>query len=151
MVFKGAEADFSDNTFRGSGVAGIRAEGIIRVTKNTFDCPTLRASGPPQFAVWGLPGSDIVFTGNKVSGWRHALLANKSSVTASDNRITNYGGIGIKVDQPVGTTMLVGNMFESESDHVGITITGGEAILDNNLVEKTLRAPATNKPGPSVP
>lgn len=50
MVFKGAEADFSDNTFRGSGVAGIRAEGIIRVTNNTFDCPTLRAGGPPQFS-----------------------------------------------------------------------------------------------------
>jgi len=141
MVFKGAEADFSDNTFRGSGVAGIRAEGIIRVTNNTFDCPTLRAGGPPQFAVWGLPGSDIAFTGNKVSGWRHALLASKSSVTASDNHITNYGSVGIKVEQAVGTPMIVGNMFESESDRVCITITGGEAILDNNRVKETLRAP----------
>ena len=136
MVFKGAEADFLDNTFRGSGVAGIRAEGIIRVTNNTFDCPTLRAGGPPQFAVWGLPGSDVVFTGNKVSGWRHALLADKSSVTASDNRITNYGSVGIKLDQPVSTPMVVGNKFESERVRIGVTITGGHGILDNNRVEK---------------
>jgi hypothetical protein len=146
MVFKGAEADFSDNTFRGSGVAGIRAEGIIRVTNNTFDCPTLRAGGPPQFAVWGLPGSDIVFTGNKVSGWRHALLAVKSSITANDNRITNYGSVGIKLDQPVGTPVVVGNMFESERDRIGVTITGGHGILDNNRVEKTLRALPIEKP-----
>ncbi len=145
MVFKGAEADFSDNTFGGSGVAGIRAEGIIRVTNNTFNCPILRVGGPPQFAIWGLPGSDIVFTDNKVSGWRHALLASKSSVTASNNRITNYGSVGIKVDQPIGTPMLVGNMFESESDRVGITITGGHAILENNQVEKKLIAPPTQK------
>lgn len=147
MVFKGAEADFSNNTFRGSGVAGIRAEGIIRVTNNTFDCPTLRAGGPPQFAVWGLPGSDIVFTGNKVSGWRHALLATKSSVTANDNRITNYGSVGIKVDQPVGTSMLVGNMFESDRDRIGVIVTGGQAISENNKVERTLRSLPTERPG----
>jgi parallel beta-helix repeat protein len=150
MVFSGAEVDFSDNTFHGSGVAGIRVEGIIRVTSNTFNCPTLRAGGPPQFAVWGLPGSNIVFTGNKVSGWRHALLANKSSVTATDNCITNYGSVGIKLDQPVGTAVAVGNMFESEKDSVGVDVTGGDAILDNNLVEKKLNVlqkanPSTEK------
>lgn len=138
MVFKNAEADFSDNTLRGSGVAGIRAEGRIRVTKNTLDCPALRAGGPPQFAVWGLPGADIVFTDNKVSGWRHALFAEESNVTASDNRITNYGNVGIRIDHPVGTAIVVGNTFESERDRTGVTVTGGYGIVDNNRVEKTL-------------
>lgn len=51
MVFKGAEADFVGNTVRGSGVAGIRVEGVIRVVNNTFECSTLRkGGGPPQFA-----------------------------------------------------------------------------------------------------
>ncbi|TWT60610.1 right-handed parallel beta-helix repeat-containing protein [Rubinisphaera italica] len=140
MVFQGAEANFSDNTFRGSGVAGIRTEGIIRVTNNTFDCPALREGGPPQFAVWGLPGSDIVFIGNTVSGWRHAVQTTKSSVTATDNHISNYGSIGIKVDQPVGTPVVVRNRYESQRDRIGVSITGGHAILEDNLVEVTLRA-----------
>lgn len=143
MVFQGAEADFSGNTIRGSGVAGIRAEGVIRVTNNKFDCPALReGGGPPQFAVWGLPGSDIVFTGNTVRGWRHALSADKATVTASNNRISNYGSVGIKIDQPVGTPVVVGNFFESERDRVGLTITGGSGIVENNHVEKSKPAGA---------
>lgn len=137
MVFKGAEADFSNNTIRGSGVAGIRVEGIIRVTSNTFDCPTLRAGGgPPQFGIWGLPGSEVLFTGNTVSGWRHALSAEKSTVAASDNRIANYGSVGIKIDQPVTSPVVVGNVFESDRDRVGVTVTGGSGTVENNRVEK---------------
>ncbi|MDA1049468.1 MAG: right-handed parallel beta-helix repeat-containing protein [Planctomycetota bacterium] len=137
MVFKGAEADFASNAIRGSGVAGIRVEGIIRVTSNTFDCPALReGGGPPQFAVWGLPGSDVVFSSNTVHGWRHALSAEKATVTACDNRIANYGSVGIKIDQPIGTPVVVGNVFESERERVGVAITGGTGIVDNNRVEK---------------
>lgn len=135
MVFKGAVAEFSENTLRGSGVAGIRAEGTIRVTNNTFESPALREAGPPQFAVWGLPGADIVLTGNKISGWRHALLADKSRVSACDNRVTKYGAVGIKISQPVGTPVLVGNVFESHRDREGIAISGGEGIARDNRIE----------------
>lgn len=134
MVSKNAEADFTDNTLRGSGVAGIRAEGTIRVTNNTFDS-TLREAGPPQFAVWGLPGADVVFTGNQVSGWRHALVAEKAQVTACDNRIAKYGTVGIKVTQPIGSTVLIGNVFESNRDREGVAISGGEAIVHDNRAE----------------
>lgn len=135
MVFKNAEADFTDNTLRGSGVAAIRAEGTIRVTNNTFESIMLREAGPPQFAVWGLPGADVVFTGNQVSGWRHALVAEKARVTACDNRVANYGTVGIKLTQPVGTPVLIGNVFESDRDREGINVTGGEAIAHRNRVE----------------
>lgn len=135
MVFKDAEADFTNNTLRGSGVAGIRAEGTIRVTNNTFESPALREGGPPQFAVWGLPGADITFTGNKISGWRHALLADKSRVSACGNRVTKYGAVGIKISQPVGTPVLVGNVFESHRDREGIAISDGEGIVRDNRVE----------------
>jgi hypothetical protein len=137
MVFKGAEADFTDNTIRGSGVAGIRTEGMVRATANTFESPALRAGGgPPQFAVWGLPGSHINFSGNTVRGWRHALLADKAVVTASDNRIANYGQVGIKITNPTATAVIVGNSFESETDREGVNVTGGQAIVENNRVEK---------------
>lgn len=137
MVFKGAEADFSDNTIRGSGVAGIRTEGVVRATGNTFESPALRAGGgPPQFAVWGLPGSSIFFTGNTVRGWRHALSADKAAVTANENRIASYGQVGIKITNPMTTAVIVGNSFESETDREGVNVTGGQAIVENNRVEK---------------
>lgn len=91
MVFKGSEAELSDNVIRGSGVAGIRTEGIVRIVNNRFECPRLRkGGGPPQFAVWGLPGCDIVFLENKVRGWRHALFAEKAAVNASYNQVSDY-------------------------------------------------------------
>jgi hypothetical protein len=136
MVFQGADADFSDNSFRGSGVAGIRTEGVVRATNNTFDSPTLRAGGPPQSAVWGLPGSRILFTGNTTHGWRHALFADQATVTATENTITNYGAVGIKITRPAGTAVITGNRFESPKDREGVTVTGGQSILENNLIEK---------------
>lgn len=134
MVFKGAEADFTANTIRGSGVAGIRTEGIVRATGNTFESPALRAGGPPQFAVWGLPGSHITFNGNTTRGWRHGLFADKATVTACENRIANYGGVGIKIQQPSVPTIIVGNSFESETDHDGVSVTAGAAIVENNRI-----------------
>ncbi|GDY18747.1 hypothetical protein LBMAG56_00920 [Verrucomicrobiota bacterium] len=147
MVFKGAEAEFTDNTIRGSGVAGIRTEGVVRATRNRFECPALReGGGPPQFAVWGLPGADITFTGNTVRGWRNALAADKATVTARDNRVAHYGAVGIKIDQPVGKTVITGNIFESDRDKTGFTVSGGEAVAEDNRVERSKDAkPATEK------
>ena len=149
MVFKGAEAEFTDNTIRGSGVAGIRTEGVVRATGNRFECPALReGGGPPQFAVWGLPGADIVFTGNTVRGWRSALAAEKATVTARDNRVAHYGAVGIKIDQPVGKPVITGNVFESERDKTGFTVFGGEAVVEDNRVERNTEAkPAGEKKG----
>ncbi len=137
MVFQGADAEFSGNTIRGSGVAGIRTEGTVRVTGNTFECPSLRkGGGPPQFAVWGLPGADIVFTANTVRGWRHALFAEKAGVLACYNQVFNYWQTGIRVNQPGVAVMAVGNVFESELEHPGVQISGGQGIVADNRVEK---------------
>jgi hypothetical protein len=150
MVFKGAEAQFSDNLIRGSGVAGIRAEGSIHVMSNKFECGALRHGGPPQFAVWGLPGAEIVFSGNTVRGWRHALFSQKATVTAYENRIADYGPVGIKVEQPNGVVVAIGNDFESEEDRVGVTVTGGQAIIENNRIAKpqATEASRVGKPQP---
>jgi hypothetical protein len=139
MVFHGAEADFMDNDIRGNGVAGIRTEGRVRATNNRIESPTLRAVGPPQCAIWGLPSAEIDMAGNTIRGWRHALLTEKSAVTASGNRIENYGSVGIKIDQPVGSPLVVGNHFVSDNDHTGIVVTGGEGILQGNQFHKPER------------
>lgn len=137
MVFKGAEADFSDNTITGSGVAGIRTEGIARVLNNRFKCPALRkGGGPPQFAVWGLPGSEIVFTGNTVEGWRHALAADKATVIASHNKVSDFWQVGIRINDCPTPTTVFGNTFQSDLDHAGVAITGAQGIVEDNRLEK---------------
>lgn len=137
MVFKGSEVDFSDNTITGSGVAGIRTEGVVRVVNNKFTCPTLRkANGPPQFAVWGLPGSEIVFTGNTVGGWRHALAADKASVIASHNTVGDFWHVGIRITEPTKPAVAIGNIFKTNLDHAGVTISGAQGIVEDNRVER---------------
>ncbi len=137
MVFKGSEVDFSDNTITGSGVAGIRTEGVVRVVNNKFKCPTLRkGGGPPQFAVWGLPGSEIVFTGNTVEGWRHALAADKASVIASHNTVCDFWQVGIRITEPTKPAVAIGNVFKTNLDHSGVSISGTQGIVEDNRVEK---------------
>jgi parallel beta-helix repeat protein len=138
MVFKGSEAEFSDNVIRGSGVAGIRTEGTVRIVNNRFECPSLRkGGGPPQFAVWGLPGANIVFVENKVNGWRHALVTEKAAVIASHNEVSGYWQVGIQVSQPTAPVTAISNVFWSESGHPGINITGDQGIVEDNRIEKS--------------
>ena len=69
MVFEGARADFTDNQFDGSGVAAIRSQGQIFVSDNRFFCPAPRkGGGPPQNAIWALPGSMASVTEHKAFG-----------------------------------------------------------------------------------
>lgn len=137
MVFKDAEACFTDNVITGSGVAGIRTEGVVRIIGNRFVCPAVRkGGGPPQSAVWGLPGSRIEFSDNTVDGWRQALTCDKSTVTASNNRIANYWQVGMQITHPEQTAVVTGNIFTSESGTTGVTVVGGEAINVGNRMEK---------------
>jgi hypothetical protein len=138
MVFKGSEADISNNTIKGSGVAGVRAEGTIRVVNNRFECPSMRkGGGPPQFAVWGLPGADIVFTGNTVRGWRHALSADQpAGLTASYNTISDYFQVAIRVNQSKSPVIAIGNTCYSDTAMNGVTVTGPQGIVENNRIEK---------------
>jgi hypothetical protein len=133
MVYQGAEADISDNTLRGGGVAAIRTEGAVRAMRNTFLCTAPRKAGPPSFGVWGLPGSDLVLVGNTFKDWRHALQADRAAVTASDNSVSGHSQAGFRIDRPSSRATIVGNVF---ADEPGVIVTGGEAILENNRVAK---------------
>jgi len=146
MVFRGAEATFTDNRLRGGGVAAIRSEGTVRAANNRFECAALRVGGPPQFAVWGLPGSEIAFTKNSVTGWRHAIVADQATVTACDNRVADYGQPAFKIDRPTGKPVVVGNHFVSEHDRTGVVVTGGEAIVADNFFEVPGPSPAEPSP-----
>ena len=90
MVFQGADATFTNNTIRGGGVAGIRVAGNVRAEGNSFLGEKIRPVGPPNFAVWALPGSKVVLRKNIFKTWRHAIVASKSTVSATGNEIRDF-------------------------------------------------------------
>ena len=100
MLFAGAKANMIDNTIQGTGVAGIRVAGSLVAVGNRFDGVQPRPTGPPHFAVWGLPNSQLVVTNNQMHNWRHGIYATRSTVTQSNNQIRETSGEPIVV---VGT------------------------------------------------
>lgn len=113
MVFEGATAIFADNVIRGGGVAGIRVAGTIRAEDNEFAGTSLRKVGPPNFAIWALPGSSVAMTGNAIHGWRHALHATESTVSAFKNTVSNFHDAAFVVEKPARPADIYENVVKS--------------------------------------
>ena len=106
MVFKGSEAVFAENTIRGEGVAGIRVAGSIKVLDNRFVGMKMRAVGPPNFAVWALPGGEVEFVRNTVTGWRHAVFGDRAKVVARHNHVSNFARTAFRLKQPLAGSVV---------------------------------------------
>ena len=113
MVFGGSDVTFIDNTIRGSGVAGIRAQGSVKASRNRFEGTKMRPIGPPNFAVWALKGSDIEFTDNIVSGWRHAIFADRAKVIASGNTVSGFPKVAFRLKQPLEGSKVTNNRLDN--------------------------------------
>ena len=135
MVFDGAEATLVGNVIRGSGVAGLRVAGKVRADKNEF-LGTLRTGGPPNFAIWALPGSDVTMTGNRIHGWRHALHASGASVSATQNRVSQFAKTAFVVRESSEPANVYGNTAVSKDPNSKVLSISGEAgvVRDNELV-----------------
>jgi len=90
MVFKGATATLTDNTIRGGGVAGIRVGGTVTASNNKLEGFAVVNYGPPNYAVWALPGAMITLSHNHISSWRHALYATEATVNADNNYVQDF-------------------------------------------------------------
>ncbi len=134
MVFEGAEADLRDNLIRGSGVAGVRAGGVVRAVGNRFEGKGPRKGGPPNFAVWALPGSEVTLESNAISGWRHAISADGASVIAIDNRVSNYWEAALRIANASPAPIVLRNVFESPEGHTGVDIRGAAGAGENGVV-----------------
>ena len=137
MVFAGADAIFTDNVIRGGGVAGIRTAGKVRVFHNKFVGTSLRKAGPPNFAVWALPGADVTMTSNTAHDWRHALHASEATVHAIHNTVRNFHSIAFVIQESPGPATVFGNTAVSANpeDRV-LTISGKQGIVtDNHVVD----------------
>ncbi len=136
MVFDGADATFTDNVIRGGGVAGIRVAGKVRADNNQFIGTSLRAGGPPNFAIWALPGSDVTMTANNIHGWRHALHATEATVSASKNTVNNFHNAAFVVQQPTSPADIYGNVAISKDPKAKvIRIDGATGVVADNKLK----------------
>ncbi len=133
MIFKGAEATLTNNIIRGGGVAGIRVAGKVRVVKNKFIGTALRRVGPPNFAIWGLPGADITMTANKIESWRHALQASKASVSVTKNHVSKFFTTAFVIQNSTSPATVAENSAVSNNpkDQV-VSLSGEKGFVSNN-------------------
>lgn len=118
MIARGSDVTFTGNTIRGSGVAGIRASGSVRATGNRFEGTKMRPVGPPNYAVWVLPGSEIQFSNNTVTGWRHAIFADRAKVTATRNQVSGFPKVAFRLKQPVTGSRVTGNLLPADNSRL---------------------------------
>jgi hypothetical protein len=137
MVFEGSDATFTDNVIRGGGVAGIRVAGKVRVIGNKFAGTSLRKAGPPNFAIWALPGSEVTLTANKIHGWRHGLYANEASVSAIRNTVSNFHGTAFVIKKSNSPADVYGNTASSKNpkDKV-VSLSGQKGVVSNNQLPR---------------
>jgi hypothetical protein len=133
MVFKGSDATFTDNVIRGGGVAGIRVAGKVRADNNELAGTSLRKVGPPNFAIWALPGSDVTMTANKIQGWRHGLHATEAGVSASKNRVSEFHGAAFLIHKSNIPANVYGNTAISKNpDDKVLSLSGEKGVVNNN-------------------
>ncbi|WP_298862457.1 right-handed parallel beta-helix repeat-containing protein [uncultured Gimesia sp.] len=137
MVFNGADVTLTSNTIRGGGVAGIRAAGKVRAENNEFAGTSLRKFGPPNFAIWALPGSDLTMNDNKIHSWRHALQASEANIFATGNKISQFHKAAFVVQNSASPASLFGNTAISinPEDKV-LSISGKTGIVNNNILKR---------------
>ena len=136
MVFAGSNATFTDNVIRGEGVAGIRAAGVVRADRNSFEGLTLRKAGPPNFAVWALDGSQVTLTDNTFSNWRHALHATKAETVVRDNRIKDFHQTAFVINAPSKPPVITGNVAVSSDQQAQVGKLDGKSLdAGDNRVE----------------
>ena len=148
MVFQDAEATLIDNHIRGGGVAGVRVAGKLTATNNRLSGEAMRKSGPPNFAIWALSGSDVTIADNVMIRWRHALLASDASVKLSRNEIREFHQTAIVIRSPNPSAQLSGNSaYSSNPNDKVLQVTGGDADANDNR----LITPDQPKPRPPRP
>ena len=135
-VFENSKLTLENNTLQGGGVAAVMLKGTANVSNNTIIGEGPRKGGPPNFAAWVHPKSNLTFNGNKVKKWRHAILSsNAKSVTAMNNEISEFWGTAIVVKNSQSPVTITGNqaITNKSSDKV-MEVTGESADLTGNKV-----------------
>ena len=142
MLFAGSVATFKNNVIRGGGVAGIRAAGTVVAANNRFLGTALRKVGPPNFAIWGLKGSNVMMTDNEVAGWRHALHSTEGQASAERNTVTKFHRAAFVIEKPVSDPIVSENKVTtaSPSDQACLIDNKPSREDENQLIRSFSRA-----------
>jgi len=124
----GSSAVLVDNSIRGGGVAGVLVQGTAQISGNRF----FGAGGKQGSAIWVWDKSIVLATGNQFTGYRNALNASGSDVTATDNDIRKFNGPAIIVRKPSASPRVHGNIaFSANQKDSAAKVDGVVAAMDN--------------------
>jgi hypothetical protein len=141
----GSKGIVSHNSITGGGVAGVLVQGDVRIFGNRF-----QGKGPGQgSAVWVWKGSTVNVTNNHFAGYRNAVNASSSKVTATGNVTRNFSGPSIIVKKPTSPARVYGNTAISDNPKDSVTaIDGTKDFAAGNVLKKTSEVGKTSFPLP---
>jgi parallel beta-helix repeat protein len=126
----GSRGVVSYNSISGGGVAGVLVQGNVEVIGNRF-----QGKGPGQgSAIWVWKGSQLRASGNHVDGYRNAINASGSQVTAVGNITRAFQGPSIIVRKPSAPSRVHGNTAISRNPKDTATSVDGTVGLDGDNV-----------------
>lgn len=142
-VLEESHAVVSGNNITGGGVAGILVNGSAEIQGNRFMGNGPRAGGPPNFAVWAQPGSKVVFNGNHVEKWRHALFATGAvKVVAKDNDVSLFVGTAVVVKDSKEPAEVTGNTATSDDAKAkAADVSGPDGNVSGNEIKRRAAKP----------
>lgn len=122
------------NHITGGGVAGILAQGAIQIIGNRF-----QGKGPGQgSAIWIWKGSHVAAVENHVHGYRNAINASGSQVTAIRNLTRMFEGPAMIVKKSFAPSIIHGNTAISSNPKSTAVLVDSEK---NTAVENVLKKP----------
>jgi hypothetical protein len=135
----------SHNSIRGGGVAGVLAHGQVQVIGNRF-----QGKGPGQgSAVWVWKDSSVNVANNHFNGYRNAVNASGSQVTATGNVTRGFDGASIIVKNPSSAAHVAGNIAVSADPKVAaVDVEGAEGPAADNVLKKPEQFDESRHPGP---
>jgi hypothetical protein len=143
----GSKGVVSHNSISGGGVAGVLVQGQVDVLGNRF-----QGKGPGQgSAIWVWKDSTVTVANNHVNGYRNAVNASGSQVTALANVTRAFQGASIIVKKSTAPPQVHGNIAISANpkDKV-VDVDGPKNAADSNVLEKPGEKDASRYPSPSV-
>ena len=143
----GSTGVVSHNSITGGGVAGVLAHGDVRILGNRF-----KGKGPGQgSAVWVWKDSTVTVANNRISGYRNAVNASGSQVTATDNVTHEFEGPSIIVKKPSTPAHVYGNVAVSQNPKdSAVDVDGVPDAASSNVLKAPDAAEETDDSDPPV-
>jgi hypothetical protein len=141
----GSKGVVSHNSIAGGGVAGVLAHGDVRIVGNRFQ----GAGGRQGSAIWVWKDSTVNVANNRFAGYRNAVNASGSKVTATDNVTRDFSGPSLIVKKPssparvYGNTAISDNPKDSAADVEGATDLTASNVRKNTAEAKESTSPPT--------